>query len=428
MPRQSRPKRTFGTVEKVQPSGRWRARFVGPDLKRHSAPGTFDTHGDAEAWLVKEQRLIHEDPEGWVPPRKRIAEAHERRRLTALTFEQYATTWLATRKVRGRTLAVRTREHYRSMLTRLLFPTFGDVALTDITPESIHAWYETCKTPEGKLLATRPTQRAQAYGLLKSILASATDPAQAGGARIAFNPASIRGAGSVKRRSTTQIATPAEVQKIADAMPPEYRLMVLLAAWCGLRSGEVRELRRDDVDTSEGVFRVHRQVVRTKEAGMVVRPPKSQAGVRTVDVPASLVGDLRRHLLEHAQPGGDGLLFPSRRAAELIKKTGKLSKEQAREVAQAAHLAPVSLSEMFDGARQAAGRPDLRFHDLRHSLLTYAAQSGATIAELMAIAGHSTPQAALRYQHATSERRKVLARGIDAIRTASGETESGGLD
>ena len=53
-----------------------------------------------------------------------------------------------------------------------------------------------------------------------------------------------------------------------------------------------------------------------------------------------------------------------------------------------------------------------RFHDLRHSALTWAAASGATIAELMHRAGHSTPAAALRYQHATEERDEAVARGM----------------
>ena len=57
-------------------------------------------------------------------------------------------------------------------------------------------------------------------------------------------------------------------------------------------------------------------------------------------------------------------------------------------------------------ARSVAGRPDLRVHDLRHTGAVLAAQSGATLAWLMARIGHSTPQAALRYQHA--------ARGRDA--------------
>jgi integrase len=60
-------------------------------------------------------------------------------------------------------------------------------------------------------------------------------------------------------------------------------------------------------------------------------------------------------------------------------------------------------------ARVAAGRPDLRVHDLRHAGAVLAAKSGATLAELMARIGHSTPQSALRYQHAARGRDAVIA-------------------
>jgi integrase len=56
-----------------------------------------------------------------------------------------------------------------------------------------------------------------------------------------------------------------------------------------------------------------------------------------------------------------------------------------------------------------------RFHDLRHSALTWAAASGATIAELMHRAGHTTPDAALRYQHATEDRDAAVARAMASL-------------
>ena len=55
------------------------------------------------------------------------------------------------------------------------------------------------------------------------------------------------------------------------------------------------------------------------------------------------------------------------------------------------------------------GRPDLRLHDLRHSGAVLTASTGATIAELMARLGHSTPAAAMRYQHAAAGRAQVIA-------------------
>ena len=60
-------KRTFGQVSRL-PSKRYRARYTGPDGALHSAPWTFETSGDAEAWLVDERRLISGR---WTPPKVR---------------------------------------------------------------------------------------------------------------------------------------------------------------------------------------------------------------------------------------------------------------------------------------------------------------------------------------------------------------------
>ena len=78
------------------------------------------------------------------------------------------------------------------------------------------------------------------------------------------------------------------------------------------------------------------------------------------------------------------------------------------------------LKRPFDRARQAAGRPDLRFHDLRHTGAVLAAQTGATLAELMARLGHSTPGAALRYQHAAAGRDAQFAAALSRIANGTG--------
>lgn len=67
-------------------------------------------------------------------------------------------------------------------------------------------------------------------------------------------------------------------------------------------------------------------------------------------------------------------------------------------------MAPATLYTVFYLARRAAGRPDLRWHDPRHTGAVLAAQTGATLAELMGRLGHSTPGAAMRYQHAAADR------------------------
>ena len=153
-------------------------------------------------------------------------------------------------------------------------------------------------------------------------------------------------------------------------MPQRYRLMVQLAAWCALRFGELTELRRGDVDTKVGVLRIRRAVVRWPVRG---QEPKSDAGIRDVNIPPHLLPMVREHLLTHTASGLDGLLFPSKNDPTQ-------------------HMRQSALTRVNYPARKAAGRPDLRFHDLRHTGAVLAAQTGATLAELMGRLGHSTSQ------------------------------------
>lgn len=57
----------------------------------------------------------------------------------------------------------------------------------------------------------------------------------------------------------------------------------------------------------------------------------------------------------------------------------------------------------WQAARTKVGLPEFRFHDLRHTGNTLAASTGALTREFMNRLGHASPQAALRYQHATKE-------------------------
>lgn len=79
------------------------------------------------------------------------------------------------------------------------------------------------------------------------------------------------------------------------------------------------------------------------------------------------------------------------------------------------HLHGSVLHKHWNRARSAAGRPDLHFHDLRHTGATLAAQAGATTAELQARLGHATPDAAMIYQHAARGRDQLLARRLSDL-------------
>jgi integrase len=355
----------FGSVRRL-PSGRWQARYLAPDGNRYTAPATYANRADARAWLALRQSEILR--KAWQAPAAPTP--------APVTMRDYAPAWLANRQ-----LAATTRDHYAQVIRDHIQPRFGAMALTAITPATVRTWH-------ASLLTDRPTARAHADGLLRTIMATAYADEL-----IAANPCRVRGAGQAKRVKRIAPATLAELEALTAAMPEHYRLMVLLAAWCGLRFGELAELRRADLDLAAGVIHVRRGMVRTTE-GRQVKGPKSDAGRRDVAIPPHLMPALTDHLHRHAQAGGQGLLFPA---------------------SHGGHLVPSTLYRVFYPARASIGRPDLRFHDLRHTGAVLAAATGATLAELMARLGHSTAGAALRYQHAAADRDRVIADALSEL-------------
>ncbi|WP_280491082.1 tyrosine-type recombinase/integrase [Nocardia asiatica] len=379
MTRRKKPRstrRSFGRLRQFR-SGRWKASYTGPDGRLYSAPHTFAAKIDAEAWLTDRRREI--DRELWSPP------GTAKPKAKPITFREYSERWLEHRTVHGRPLKKRTREHYRDLLDDHLLPTFGALPLASITADDVHDWYAVT-------LTDKPTMRSHAYGLLRTILGTAASDAKIDG-----NPCQIRGAGSARRKIAIRPATLDELATLTAAMPERFQPMILLASWGALRFGELTELRRKDIQLGSetvdgetvrfGVIHISRGAVRTED-GIEVDTPKSEAGSRDVEVPPHLVPVLERHLRDHVKPQRDALLFPAQHGG---------------------HLAPATLYRHFYPARKAAGREDLRFHDLRHTGATLAAVTGATLAELMNRLGHSTPQAALRYQHVASGRDRAIA-------------------
>lgn len=359
-----RPRRGFGSIRQL-PSGRWQAAYTDPGGRRVTASTTFGAKMDAEGWLARRREEIRDGQ--WLPgsttPRQ------------VVTFGTYAAGWLDRRDLKPRT-----RAHYATLLRVHLLPTFADTPLRAITPADVNEWHHDL----GK--TTGPTYRAHAYGLLKTIMRKAIADDE-----LTVSPCRIEGAGSSKRVKRIVPASLTELEQLVAAMPEHLRMMTLIAAWCGLRFGELTELRRGDVDLTNGVLHVRRAVVRAG-GQVIVGTPKSDAGKRDVAVPPHLLPALTRHV--DGLDGKRALLFPS---------------------ASGQHLGQSTLARHFTRAREAAGRPDLRWHDLRHTSAVLAASTGATVAELMARLGHSTPGAAQLYQHAAKGRDAQIAKALSAL-------------
>ena len=418
----------LGTIRQL-PSGRFQA------LYRHqgdtfTAPQTFATKAAAQGWLANERA---ERAQGtWRDPR-----------LGLVTLAEYAPGWLA-----ARALASRTRDLYRRLLAaRILVPVgpaeagrldLGRLPLATLTPALVRTWYagmsadcardaaagpgrrststDSTHGPnparawarangytvadQGRLpgavltaweAAGRPvagatphkgrtgrTTAAQAYRLLHAILATAVSDGL-----LTSNPAQVKGAGTVQH-AERETATPAEVAQLAALMPDHLAAAVWLAAWSGLRRGELLGLARRHVDLTAGAVRVERSLGDDRK----LHPTKTRASVRTVYLPRPVADQLAEHLARFTAAGPDALLFTNTKGGPVY----------------AGHLL-----RHYTKARQAIGRPNLTWHDLRHTGATLAYQAGGSVRDVQARLGHATTRAAMIYAHAADDSGRHLA-------------------
>jgi integrase len=355
-------RRRFGYVRKL-PSGRIQASFIGPSGVRQAAPGTFRTKTDADRWLsaVEADNLrgtwLNED-------------------LGREPFGNYARRWLRDHPRIG----PRYRETCERNL-RLHLVLLHDVPLRALTPAVVREWYSSALRGSGGRISIQ-----QAYRLLRAVMNTAVRDGA-----IVKNPCQIAGAGS-DRAKERPIASPAEVVALVEAITPRYRAAVLLAAWCGLRRGEVLGLRQDDVDLVAGCVIVRRNRVELLSTGTSFdAEPKTDAGKRTVALPPHVLPVLAEHMASWAGPD-----------RVLVGRDGRPMRGDA-------------MRQAFDRARRKAGMPGFRFHDLRHTGQTLAAATGATVKDLMRRLGHASPAASYRYLNAVDGRDAEIASALSEL-------------
>lgn len=327
-------RRRFGRVRRL-PSGRYQARYRGPDGVDHAAPSTFATKTDAERWLARTEVEIHDDH--WRDPD-----------LGRASFGEYAASWIKERPG----LRPNTVQTYQYVLARHLLPSFGNRAVADIREAHVRRW-------RGELLDSGASAAivAKAYRLMKAIMSTAVDDGI-----VQRNPCRVRGAGQ-DRSPERPVLSIGQVVALAEVMPERYQALVLLAAFGSLRWGELAALRRRDVDVEHGTIRVERSLTELAGGGRMFGPPKSAAGKRVVVVPAVIRPALAHHMATFTASPPDALVFTSPTGAPL--RDGNFRRR------------------VWDPALTKAGLSDTHFHDLRHTGNTLTAIAGASLRELM---------------------------------------------
>lgn len=368
-------RRRFGSVRRL-PSGRWQARYI-RDGEPFVAPMTFGTKAEADRWLTLIEADMHRGD--WLDPRlgeATLAEWHDAWRQTltrpaASTLHRYDTAW---------------RNH--------LADTLGRRPVDRITKDELRRFF--AKKSADKV-------GAGTIGNIHAVLRLVLGYAQENGG-IRTNPALRLGLPRSKKEEMHFLSAE-EVWRLARAVTEHWRAFILMAAFTGLRAGELEALRVKNLDLMHGRVTVTESA--SEVAGERVVGETKNYQRRTVPLPPALVAELREHMKRRGATRTTDLVFVSPEG-EPIRHSNFYRRQ-------------------FKPAVATAGvEPALRFHDLRH---TYAALLIAEGAHPLAVKnrlGHSSITVTLdRYGHLFPHVEEALNEALDVVIRAGSSAASG---
>lgn len=344
---------------------------------------TFKDERSAQAWLNAEKALVEADRAGirrWTSPadRKREETAVERHRVLFCDYVEnsFLPTWLEFKSDGGRaekSTIYQRQEH----LKRIRKAEFWTAPIQSITTADIERWKNTIVEPWARYHVFKTSKKifvqAQREGVID------TNPFD--GVKSPSRPKSAQARIPVAREN--------ELEVIYKAMPEYSRIAVYLGAVLGLRISEICVLRVGDVDIKNQTVAIRHS--RDSVTGGL-KCTKTAASNATIHMGEAMTNMLKAQI------------------------DGKAPADYVISARRAETIAPQTLREQLQAAREAAGRPDLHFHTMRKTAITTAVQAGATPADTKKFGRHDDYETSLTfYQMADDERRLAeISDGVEA--------------
>lgn len=348
---------------------------------------TWRTRKEAETYERAE--LTARDRGDWVDPTQR-----------ARTFDDIAAEWLASNPAKRPVTIARDR----GAITLHLSPAFGDRRIGSITPKDVQALV----TELGSKMVASSTVRT--YAVAAAVFRYAVDRDY-----IAKSPTRTVKLPKIER-ANVHVFTPEQLVALSDAMPVEQSPMVWLGAVLGLRWGEVAALQVRDIDLLAGELHVRHSLTKDATGRTVIGAPKSDAGTRTLSIPAPLVQVLAAHLRTVGLTAADdgALVFPDSRGGPLVASNWR------RRVWLPATVA-IGLGTIDEDTKTYAGPV---FHDLRRTSATGLVAAGVDVKTAQARMGHSAVRLTLElYAQAVPEEERKAADALGERLMPGGSTE-----
>lgn len=290
----------------------------------------------------------------------------------------------------------RTVDSYKATIKVHIRPALGAIRLESLTAPAVQSFYNGLGKPPHDL---SPKTVKNVHGVLHKALQQAVNVGY-----LRFNPADTCELPRIERKELKPLDD-ADIAAFLQAVKGHrFEALYIVTLFTGMREGEVLGLCWDCIDFDRGTITINRQLQKERGGTGTYRfvSPKNGKG-RTI-TPASAVMDLlRQHRAsqrrQQLQAGplweGSGLVFTD--------EVGR-------------HLSAQTVYLHFKKLAAEIGRPDARFHDLRHSYAVAAIKSGDDIKTVQGNLGHATAAFTLDvYGHVTDQMQQASAARMDAF-------------
>lgn len=327
-----------GSVHRDSRSGKFVARYNGPDRKRHAK--SFRLKTDAIRFLAEQQ---HAKVTGeWLDP------SHSK-----ITFGEWAEGWFKNRHRLGE--AARTRD--RSLLNHHVLPTFGHRPIGAIGPLEVREWINNLVAVPLMPRTIHACHRLFSGAMRAAVAAKVINDAPVG-----------RGVVDLPKieRKTERFLSELDMERLLAEFSPLYKPLIYAAAYTGCRWQELAGLKHPYLDLDKGKLLVHGVVKRNSKGKYVyVEQPKTDAGRRTIALPKRLVQILQEHL--DSSPESQWVF--SGKYGSMLDATNFRDR-------------------VWLPAVKRAGLEPLTFHDLRHTHAAWLIREGVQPLPLQRRLGH----------------------------------------
>jgi len=327
----------------------YQVKYRSPDRAQRTR--SFRRKVDAERFAAAVE--TDKDRGTWTDPRK-----------GRVTLAEWSEQWLRSKV----DLRPSSRVRLEGVLSEHVIPAFGHRKLDSITNAEVRAWVADLN----RRRSAATTRKA--YNALHQMMRAAVSDR-----RISYDacldvPLPPEAADEQRFLSVDQ------VEVLAEAIEPRFRALVLVAAYGGLRYGELAGLRRKRADLLRGRVTVAESMSDVAGYPLTFAEPKTKRSRRTVPLPARVVTELARHMEQFTAPDGEALVFTGTKGAPLRRAGfGRCS---------------------WESATKAAGLAELKFHELRHTFVALSIAAGCDARKVSIGAGHSSVAFTLdRYGH-----------------------------